>query len=54
MAERISRSEPSFDTGLMPMDEVLGNRILVTFISLTRKSTTFLASGVPCSHSMPA
>ena len=38
----------------MPMDEVPGKRILVTFISFWRKSTTLFASGVPCSHSIPA
>ncbi len=54
MAARISRSEPSFETGLMPMEEVLGKRIFVTPISFWRNSTTFFASGVPCSHSMPA
>jgi hypothetical protein len=50
----MSRSEPSFDTGLIPMDELWGKRILLTFISFWRNSTTFFASGVPCSHSMPA
>ena len=54
MAARMSRSEPSLETGLIPIEEVLGKRILLTPISFWRKSMTFLASGVPVSHSMPA
>src|SRR3972149_3016261 len=46
-ALRISRSLPSLDTGLMPMAEVAGKRILVTFISLIRKSISFFTSRVP-------
>ena len=54
-AERIKRSEPSKETGLMPIDDVSGKRILsVTFISVLKKSISFLHSGVPCSHSIPA
>ena len=54
MAARMRRSEPSLDTGLMPMEELCGKRICVTFISFWRNSMTFFASGVPCSHSIPA
>jgi hypothetical protein len=54
IAARISRSEPSFEIGLMPIEEVFGNRILLTFISSCRNLTIFFASGVDCSHSMPA
>ena len=50
----MSRSEPSIDTGLMPMAEVPGKRIFLTFISLIRKSMTFFASGEFAGHSMPA
>ena len=54
MAARMSRSEPSFETGLMPIEELFGKRILSTPISFWRKAMTFLTSGVPSSHSMPA
>ena len=53
-ALRISRSEPSRDTGLMPMPDVSGKRIFLTPISLIRKSMTFFASGDSAAHSMPA
>jgi hypothetical protein len=53
-ARRIRRSDPSIDTGLMPMAELPGKRIFVTFISLTRKSMTFFASADFAGHSMPA
>ncbi len=53
-ALRIRRSLPSLETGLMPMAEVPGKRIFVTFISLIRKSITFFASADLAGHSMPA
>ena len=54
IAARMSRSEPSIEIGLMPIDEVFGNRIFFTPMSRVRKSTTFWHSGVPVSHSTPA
>ena len=51
---RIRRSEPSIEIGLMPIAEVFGKRIFLTFISLIRKSMTFFASGELAGHSMPA
>ncbi len=42
------------EIGLMPMAAEPGKRILVTFISLMRKSIIFLASGEFAGHSMPA
>ena len=53
-ALRIRRSEPSIDTGLMPIAELPGKRIFLTFISLIRKSITFFASSECAGHSMPA
>ena len=38
----------------MPMLAVSGKRMLLTPISSRRNLTTFSASGVPVSHSMPA
>ncbi len=54
MALRIRRSEPSTDTGLMPMAEVSGKRIFLTPISFRRNSMTFFTSAEPASHSTPA
>ncbi len=54
IALRTSRSVPSRETGLTPIDEVSGKRILRTPISPWRKSTTFFAASVPASHSIPA
>ena len=54
IAARMSRSDPSIETGLIPIDEVFGNRIFFTPMSRVRKSTTFWHSGVPVSHSTPA
>ena len=53
-ALRMRRSEPSMETGLMPIADDSGKRIFFTFISRTRKSITFLASGDFAGHSMPA
>jgi hypothetical protein len=38
----------------MPMADVLGKRIFLTFISLIRKSMIFFASADCAGHSMPA
>ena len=56
MAERNSRSVPSFEAGLMPMPEVSGKRILSYCfgkfcLSRSRKRRH---SAVPASNSMPA
>ncbi len=54
IALRTSRSVPSRLTGLMPMPEVFGKRILLTPISSVRNLISFLALSVSASNSMPA
>ena len=54
MALRTKRSVPSRETGLMPMPEVLGKRILVTPISSIKNLMSFLALSLSASYSMPA
>ena len=54
IAARTSRWVPSSLTGLTPMLEDSGKRIFLTPISFWRKSITFLTSGEPLSHSIPA
>ncbi len=54
IAFRTSRSVPSCETGLIPIDEVSGKRIFRTPISSWRNATTFFAASVPASHSIPA
>ena len=56
MAARNRRSVPSCDTGLMPMPEVFGKRILAYCFgnACLNSSRNFLLSGVPASNSMPA
>ena len=50
----MSLSQPSFETGLIPIDDEPGNLIFVTPISACSKRMIFSASGVPVIHSMPA
>ena len=54
IALRTSRSVPSRETGLMPMPEVLGKRILRTPISSVRNLMIFFALSDSASNSMPA
>src|SRR3989304_4476780 len=53
MAARISRSDPCWEIGLIPIAEGSGKRICFTPISRRRKSITLRASGLPAPHSMP-
>ena len=53
-ALRTRRSVPSRDTGLTPMPEVLGKRILVTPISSCKNLMSFCALGDSASNSIPA
>ena len=48
------RAVPSWLIGFIPIPDVLGKRILSTPISFCKKSITFLTSGEPASHSIPA
>ena len=54
IALRIRRWLPSFDTGLMPMPELAGKRMPVTFSSFCRKAMRRCTSAEPAGHSMPA
>ena len=54
IALRTSRSVPSRDTGLIPMPDVSGKRILRTPISSCRNAITLRAPSDSASHSMPA
>ena len=54
MAERISRFEPSSETGLMPMALVAGKRMDWAPICPWRNSMTRRASAVPALYSIPA
>ena len=55
-AARNSRSVPSLETGLRPMPELSGKRILAYCLGkfCLNRSRNFLASAEPCSNSMPA
>jgi hypothetical protein len=53
-ALRTSRSVPSRETGLMPMEEVFGKRIFLTPISLMQDLDQLLALSLSASNSMPA
>ena len=54
IALRTRRSVPSIDTGLIPIPEVFGKRILVTPISSIRNLMSFFAFSDSASYSMPA
>jgi hypothetical protein len=54
IAARMSRLEPSSETGLMPMALVPGNRMDWAPIWPWRKSTTRRTSSVPALYSIPA
>ena len=54
IALRTRRSVPSRDTGLTPIPDVSGNRILRTPISSCRNEITLRAPSDSDSHSMPA
>ena len=54
MAARMSRLEPSSDTGLIPMALVAGKRMDWAPICPWRNSITRLTSGVPALYSIPA
>jgi hypothetical protein len=54
MAALISLSEPSGETGLIPIALVSGNLIFFTPISFCKNAITFFTSSVELAHSIPA